>query len=190
VCGAAATLAGAANASTSVVDAPTAQAGATPAAACAPMADIDPAHAWAINFLLGYAERLHGLSPAELTSEITSLGEPGQQLMGQMQLGLALSKSQQPVDTARALGLFQRVIAQNGTAATPFKPLARLLATRLIDRRRLEDTVERQNQQLREQQRRIEQLTERLEAMRAIERSLTRPGNAPGLRSPRPPVSP
>ena len=53
------------------------------------------------------------------------------------------------------------------------KPLARLLAARLLDQRRLEDGVERQSQQLRDSQRRIEVLNERLEAMRAIERSLT-----------------
>ena len=49
-----------------------------------------------------------------------------------------------------------------------------------MEQRRLEDSLERQSQQLREHQRRIDQLNERLEAMRAIERSLTtRPPAAP-----------
>ena len=41
-----------------------------------------------------------------------------------------------------------------------------------LEQRKLEEALDRQAQQLREQQRRIEQLNERLEAMRAIERSL------------------
>jgi hypothetical protein len=146
-------------------------------------ATLDPNEAWVVKFLLGYAERLRHLNPAELATEITALGEPGQQPLGQMQLALALTHTHQPVDTARALGLFQRVVGQDNANALPYKPLARLLAERLLDQRKLEDTVERQNQQLREQQRRVEQLTERLEAMRAIERSInTRPPTGTRLR--------
>jgi enoyl-CoA hydratase/carnithine racemase len=90
-----------------------------------------------------------------------------------MRLAIALMHTQLPADTARALGLLQRVINNPAPESTALKPLARLLATRLGTQRRLEDTVERQGQQLRDHQRRIEQLSERLEAMRAIERSLT-----------------
>jgi hypothetical protein len=143
----------------------------------------------AVKFLLAYAERLRTLSPGELATEIAALGEPGPQPMAQMQLALALTHSHQPVDTARALGLFQRVVAQEQPSAAPHKPLARLMAERLLDQRKLEETVERQSQQLREQQRRIEQLSDRLEAMRAIERSLnTRPPAA--NRPPRPTPTP
>lgn len=165
--------------------------GASAAPSCTPAVEAKTADPRALTDLLAYAERLQGLSAAELTAQITALGDPGQQPLGLMQLALALTHTDQPVDTARALGLLQRVIAQPGTASAPYKPLARLLAGRLTDQRRLEEAAERQNQQLREQQRRIEQLTERLEAMRAIERSLTpRPGTAPAARSPRPPVTP
>lgn len=161
------------------------------AGTCAVPVTVDPADAWAMKFLLGYAERLNGLSTAELASEITSLGEPGQQPMGQMQLALALTHTHQAVDTARALGLFQRVVAHTAAGAAPYKPLARLMVARLMDQRRLEEAADKQNQQLREQQRRIDQLTERLEAMRAIERSLnSRPGTAPGGRGIRPPAAP
>ena len=63
-----------------------------------------------------------------------------------------------------------------------------LLANRLMDQRRLEDATERQAQQLRDSQRRIDQLNERLEAMRAIERSLTTrpPAAAPNGARPNP----
>ncbi len=122
--------------------------------------------------VLRYADRVRALTPGELALEIALLGEPGNQPLRQMQLALALTHSNQPVETARALGLLQRVAANANSDAAPYRPLARLIAHRLMEQRKLEDAVERQAQQLREQQRRIEQLNERLEAMRAIERSL------------------
>jgi hypothetical protein len=141
-----------------------------------------------ITALLSYADRLQALSPTDLAAEITTQGDPGNVALRQMQLALALMHLRQPADTARALGLVQRVIAHPGPESLPLKPLARLLANRLADQRKLEDNVERQAQQLRESQRRIDQLNERLEAMRAIERSLTTrpPAAAPNGAPPRP----
>ncbi|WP_137919956.1 hypothetical protein [Hydrogenophaga sp. 2FB] len=130
--------------------------------------------------LLSYADRLQALSPTDLAAEIVVQGDPGNAPLRQMQLALALIHLRQPAETARALGLLQRVINHVGAESLPLKPLARLLANRLMDQRKLEDSAERQAQQLRESQRRIDQLNERLEAMRAIERSLTT----------RPPVTP
>lgn len=122
--------------------------------------------------VLRYADRVRVLTPAELGLEIAALGEPGTQPLRQMQLAVALMHTNQPVETARALGLLQRVAANNAADAAPYRPLARLIAQRLMEQRKLEEALDRQSQQLREQQRRIEQLNERLEAMRAIERSL------------------
>jgi len=127
----------------------------------------------ALEAALAYADRLRGLPANELALELTALGDPGNVPSLQLQLALVLMHSHQPADTARALGLLQRVIGHPAPASTPLKPLARLLAARLQDQRRLEDAVERQSQLLRDSQRRIEMLNDRLEAMRAIERSLT-----------------
>lgn len=133
-----------------------------------------------ITALLTYAERLRVLNPTDLAAEIVVLGDPGNVPLRQMQLGLALMHTHLPADTARSLGLMQRVVGHPGPESLQLKPLARLMAERLTEMRRLEDTAERQAQQLRESQRRIEQLNERLEAMRAIERSLnSRPSAAP-----------
>ena len=130
--------------------------------------------------LLTYSERVRQLGSADLAAEISAQGDPGNAPLRQMQLALALMHSPQAVDTARALGLLQRVVGNTATEATPLKPLARLLAHLLMEQRRLEDGLERYSQQLRDNQRRIDQLNERLEAMRAIERSLTtRPPAAP-----------
>ncbi|MFW5330888.1 hypothetical protein [Hydrogenophaga sp. ZJX-1] len=126
-----------------------------------------------LESMLAYADRLRSLPANELALEQAALGEPGNLPTRQFQLALVLMNSHQPADTARALGLLQRVMAHPTPESAPLKPLARLLAARLLDQRRLEDGMERQSQQLRDSQRRIEVLNERLEAMRAIERSLT-----------------
>jgi DNA repair ATPase RecN len=116
----------------------------------------------------------------ELAKEIARLGEaedatPETPLL----LATALAQTRQAVDTARALGLVQRVLGNTSPAAQPLHPLARLLEARLLQQRRLEDQLDRQTQQLRDTQRRNDQLSERLEAVRAIERSLsTRPAPA------------
>ncbi len=141
-----------------------------------------------VTALLSYSERLRLLNPNELAAEIALQGDPGNAPLKQMQLSVALMQLPQAVDTARALGLLQRVVSSPSPDATPLKPLARLLALRLHEQRKLEEGLERQSQQLRENQRRIDQLSDRLEAMRAIERSLTtRPAAAPnGTRPPLP----
>jgi len=136
--------------------------------------------------LLEHAERMRNFPPAELGSHIASMGDPGNNPVRQMQLALALTYTNQPPDTARALGLLQRVINHTAPESATLKPLARLLASRLMNQRRLEDTVDKQSQQLRDSTRRIEQLNERLEAMRAIERSLIPRPAAPGANGNRP----
>ncbi|WP_205710643.1 hypothetical protein [Hydrogenophaga crocea] len=134
--------------------------------------------------LLRYADRVRALTPAELALEIAALGDPGNQPARQLQLALALASTSQAVDTARALGLAQRAANSNAADATPYRPIARLIAHRLLEQRKLEENIDRQAQQLREQQRRIDLLNERLEAMRAIERSLN---NRTPATAPRPP---
>lgn len=127
-----------------------------------------------------YAERLRGLSNNELLQELNALGDPGAVPSLQLQTALVLMHLHQSAASARALSLLQRVVAHPTPESAPFKPLARLLATSLNDLRRLEDTVDRQAQQLRDHQRRIDVLSDRLDAMRDIERSLTPRAPGPG----------
>ncbi|MDD2178050.1 hypothetical protein OIN59_11450 [Acidovorax sp. D2M1] len=134
-----------------------------------------------VALLLTQTDRVLKLPPAELAKEIARLSEAEDATTDTpLLLATALAQTRQAVDTARALGLVQRVLSNTSTAAQPLHPLARLLEARLLQQRRLEDQLERQAQQLRDSQRRNDQLSERLEAVRAIERSLsTRPTPAP-----------
>ena len=131
--------------------------------------------------VLARSDRTLRLAPPELAREIARLGE-AEDVSAEtpLLLATALAQTRQPADTARALGLVQRVLANPAEAAQALHPLARWMEARLLQQRRLEEQLERQAQQLRDAQRRNEQLNERLEAVRAIERSLTtRPGPAP-----------
>lgn len=139
-----------------------------------------------LDALLAAAERQRNLGPTELTAELARIGDPAHSPSLQMQLALLLLQTHQPADTARALGLLQRVAGSEAPEASPLRALARVLASRVQDVRRLEDQQERQNVQLRDAQKRIEVLNERLEAMRAIERSLGPRPTAPGNSRPTP----
>lgn len=125
--------------------------------------------------MLAYAEKVRGMSSNELNGELARLGDPGNSVTAQMQVALALSQTRAPVDLARALGLLQRVAANPSPDAKALQPLARTLAARYMEQRRVEDDRDRQVAQLRDAQRRIDQLNERMEALRAIERSFARP---------------
>jgi hypothetical protein len=145
-----------------------------PASAPAPAA---PDGAQVLVAAIGYAARVRGLPGAELGQEIQRLGEGTYAPLRATQLALALGQARNSANTARAQLLLQRVIADLSPDAQALQPFARLLLAQIADQRRADEQAERQAQQLREAQRRIEQLNDRLEAVRAIERSL--PGPAP-----------
>jgi hypothetical protein len=129
--------------------------------------------------MLSYADKMRSLNGGDLGAEISRIGDPGDSPTTQMQLALLLSQTRVPADLARALGLLQRVIANPSPEAQPLQPLARALAARYVEQRRVEDDRDKQVQQLRDSQRRIDQLNDRIEALRAIERSFARPNTAP-----------
>lgn len=130
--------------------------------------------------LLAYADRVRSLPTADIAQEVARLANapaPAEQL----QLALVLSQLRQTPELIRAQELLTRLINSSAPEAQALQPLARLLAARYGEQRRLEDQLEKQAQQLREVQRRLDQTHERLEALKAIERSLTSrpPASAP-----------
>ncbi len=127
--------------------------------------------------MLAYAERVRVMPPADLTQEAARLGDAASP-EAQIQLSLVLSQLRQLPELIRAQELLARVLGNADAQA--LHPLARLLASRYAEQRRLEEQLDKQTQQLRDVQRRLDQTNERLEALKAIERSLTsRPPAAP-----------
>lgn len=136
-----------------------------------------PAPTHPLEQALAHADRARNMAPAELAQEIARVGDGGDTGMGIMQASLLLAHARGPANTARAQMLLQRLLGRGDAQSRTLHPLARLLAAQLSESRRADEHNERQAQLLRETQRRAEQLNERLEAVRAIERSLpSRPG--------------
>jgi hypothetical protein len=146
--------------------------------------------------ILAYQEQVRPLAGAELAAEIGRLNNqlPANQGAGwpatALELALALAQTRNPGDLARALSLVDPVVRSAAPDFQPWQPVARLIGVRLAEQRRLEEQLERQAQQLRESQRNVQQLNEKLEALKAIERSLTNrapPPAAPAAPAPRVP---
>ena len=135
--------------------------------------------------MLSYAERVRSMPAAELASEAARLGTPGEASVptNQMQLALVLGQTRQLPDLVRAHELLSRVLVNTSLDAQPLHTLARMLAFRIGEHRRVEDQLDKERQQSRELQKKLDQTNERLEALKAIERSLT-------ARPPPPPVTP
>lgn len=145
-------------------------------------APVPPAHAAeapaqdAALRMLAYADRLRLMPAAELGLEVARLGEASSPA-AQLQLALALGQLRQLPEMVRAQELLARVLGNDSAQA--LHPLARLLAARYGEQRRAEEQLDKQTQQVRELQRRLDQSNERLEALKAIERSLTSRPTAP-----------
>ena len=140
----------------------------------------------AVARMLTYAERVRQMQPPELNQEAARLAAPGDATApgNQLQLSLVLSQLRQLPELVRAQELLARVLANAGPDAQALHSLARLLAFRYGEQRRLEEQLEKERQQTRDVQRRLDQTNERLEALKAIERSLTT--RAPALPAPPP----
>ncbi len=152
-----------------------------------PVVKCDPARTpedLAASHLLATQERLSALNTADLAAEANKPADPAattEQVMDQV---LALSMTRTLGDLARAQGLLDQLLHNNAPQADPWRRIARLLAYRFAEQKRGEDLAERNAQQLRDSQRdaqrKLDQLNDKLEALKAIERSLnTRPGATP-----------
>lgn len=155
-----------------------------PAAAPAPAPSVPPATGLShpVETVIAYAERVRSLAPAELSQEVLRLGDSSYTPARATQLAIALLQARTPAGAIRAQSLLQRVLADTSDDARRLHGFARLLTAQIAEQRRVEEQAERQAQQLREAQRRIDQLNERLEAVRAIERSLPGPAQRPPVR--------
>ncbi|SHM26655.1 hypothetical protein [Rhizobacter sp. OV335] len=134
--------------------------------------------------ILGYHEQIRQMPAADLGNEITRLNaivsanSAAAPTGAVLELALALSQQHNGGDVARAAQLLESVVKAGAPELQPWQPMARLLLARVTEQRRLEDAFNREAAQRRDQQRTLQQLNEKLEALKAIERSMTtRPGS-------------
>jgi hypothetical protein len=150
-----------------------------------PQPEVDPTDAATRRFL-GFHEYIRQMPAPELAQEISRLSGQVQATATAaspavvLELALALSQQHNGSDLGRAIALLDPISRSSAAELRPWQPLARLLQARVVEQRRLEEQVDRQGAQLRDAQRNVQQLNEKLEALKAIERSLNaRPPQAP-----------
>ena len=133
-----------------------------------------------IEALLAYHQWLRGLAPAELAKEMAALNAQPANVQFALKKSMLLSLSHNGDDLARAQALIDGVLKSTDPDAPAARPLAQMLAAHYAEMRRLSDTADRLSQQIKESQRRTEQLNQTLEALKTIERTLpARPNGAP-----------
>jgi hypothetical protein len=156
---------------------------------------IQEAYEQQLKLVFDYADQLRAMQPKQLANEIARLGSSAMPT-DQLRLALVLMQSRAPVEAAsarqngettptkpsqevllRAQDTVQALIQGTDAESEPLRPFARLLLTRITEQKRIEDLIERQTGQLRDTQRRLEQANEKLQALKEIERSLTRRSN-------------
>lgn len=140
----------------------------------APLRAPEPSEPGATVRALAHADRVRGMPPPDLTIEVARLSTAPATPLVQVQLALTLMQTRSAVDNLRAGQLLQRVLAQDAADARALHPLCRQLLAQLGEQKRLEDLNDRQAQQLRDSQRKADQLADRLDALRAIERARPR----------------
>jgi DNA anti-recombination protein RmuC len=89
-----------------------------------------------------------------------------------MQKAIILGCLRGPVDLLRAMSLLDSIIKSNEPHAQRLQPMATLLYANYSEWRRLDDALDKQGQQLKEAQRRSDQLNQKLEDLKAIEQQL------------------
>lgn len=133
-----------------------------------------------VGILLAYHQNLRALSPAELAREMASLNSQDKTPMLSMRKAMVLSTSRATNELSLAQIHLDTVLSATDDESEALKPLARLLGTQWAEQRRLSESLDRLNTQARDNQRKTEQLNEKLEALKAIERTLPASPAAPG----------
>lgn len=122
--------------------------------------------------LLGYYHLLQRMTPAELTRERQLLGNIPSSPAVQLRQAMLLGMPRTTTDLPRAQALLEAIQRSHVPEAASLHPLARLLSTQYQERIKLETQGDRLAQQLKESQRKRDELQEKIDALADIERSI------------------
>lgn len=132
--------------------------------------------------LLGYLQRLPGMSAQELARERKTLAVLPQTPSVRLRMAMVLGQPRTPANLARAQNLLAGILKSNEANANSLHPLARLLATHYGERQKLEQQNARLTTQMNElegklgdSQLRNDELQRKIDALADIERSLPKP---------------
>ena len=133
--------------------------------------------------LLKYHQVVRRMPQADLVRELASLGEQEKSATAALLSAMVLMNLRGS-DPARAQAQLDLVLNAAQAPAQELKPLAHLLAAHLAETRRLSETADKLSQQVKEGQRRVDQLNQMLEGLKTIERTL--PARPPARPAPVP----
>ena len=122
--------------------------------------------------LLAYHQSLRRMTQGELLKELSGILQQQRTPKIALQTGMILMLTRGSGDLARAQTLFDGVASSNDPDAQGLRAFAGLLGSYCAEARRLGEHVDRLSGQLKDTQRKTEQLNDTLEALKAIERGL------------------
>ena len=126
-------------------------------------APLDPMRSLTVFFI-----QTRDLPAAELIHRANELANGVQTPDATLRQAILLSHTHAPADTARAIALIDGVIKADGS----LKTYAQLLNTQLLERRKLEDLLDKQTAATKESLKRADQLKQQLDALKAVEKEL------------------
>jgi hypothetical protein len=124
---------------------------------------------------LAYYQMQGRLNAAELAKERSTLAAQPATPNVQIRQAMLLGHPRSGQDLARSLVLLEGLLKLTDPSAVELQPLTRLLADQYTERLRLESQLDRQGLQLKESQRKSQELQEKLDSLTDIERTLTPP---------------
>ncbi|WP_288393473.1 hypothetical protein [uncultured Herbaspirillum sp.] len=129
-----------------------------------------------VDELLAYNAQLRKMTPAELGRELQRINTYPAGPATNVRRAMALSLTRDAIDLAKAEAQLWNVMADRSVEAEKLKPLVQLLVGHYSDLRRVADSAEKSSVQLKEAQRKVDQLNDKLEALKNIERTLPASG--------------
>jgi hypothetical protein len=128
--------------------------------------------------LLVYHQSLRKMTQGELLKELSGLLQQQRTPKLTLQTGMILMLTRGGGDLARAQGLFDSVAGSHDPNSQGLRAFAQLLSSHCAEARRLYDQADRLSNQLKDTTKKTEQLSDTVEALKAIERGLpVRPAN-------------
>ncbi len=125
-----------------------------------------------VDEMLSYNQQLLRMARADLPREFDRLLERPKSLSVALQKAMVLGQMGRKNDLARAQANLMEVIQHPSTEAQQLKSLAQLLSTHYAVAQRLIEQLEHSERSLADSQHRIQQLSQTLEQLKAVERSL------------------
>lgn len=128
--------------------------------------------------VLAYYQMLGRLSAADLAKERSMLASLPGSPNTQIRQAMVIAHPRGAQETAKAMAMLEALLKSGDTQAIELQPVARLLMDHYAERLRLESQIERQGGQLKDSQRRVQELQEKLDGLADIERTLRAPSRS------------